>query len=403
MRVVHLIQSASRIYGAERCLLLELAALKGRGHDVHAVIVHELRHGPDERRLEDEVRSRGFSVSRVEASGQVSLGLLRSLGEALSALRPDVIHSHSMKTDVLALPVARARRLPFVIEVHGYLRPADDRRVRLYEKLDQLALRFASGVLVLSRDYEREVRAYGVPAARVHLCPSGIDVTALQRAAASRTSHHRDLRAELRLPSDQLILGMVARLSAEKGHGDFLQALATLRREGLRAIGVLYGEGPLRESLQSECARLGLADAVIFGGYVDDVTAVYRSLDVLVSCSRFEGLPLNLIEAMALGVPVVAMATGGCADIVVDGQTGLLSPRGDVPALTASLRRICTEPGLRESLGSAGAVRAEKEYSLNAWAERVERCYEQAIATQAPRARPSLGERLRSGFGRSPK
>ena len=136
------------------------------------------------------------------------------------------------------------------------------------------------------------------------------------------------------------------------------------------------GDGSLRSELREEAGRLGLSDAVHFTGYVPEVADAYRALSVLVSCSRFEGLPLNLIEAMALSVPVLSMATGGCADIVLPERTGLLVPRGDKGALGAGLLRLCRDPALRERLGAAGLSRARERYSLNAWAEGAERVYQ---------------------------
>src|SRR5262249_7997267 len=160
--------------------------------------------------------------------------------------------------DVLGWPLARQLGLPFLIEVHGYLRPPEDRRIRLYERLDQWVLRQADAVLVLSRDYEAEVRGYGVRPARLWRGPRGTGVAQL-RAQAGR----RDLRQELGLATPDagsgrppVVFGMVARLSAEKGHRDFLAALATLRARGHAVRGVLFGDGPLRAELAAQAAAL---------------------------------------------------------------------------------------------------------------------------------------------------
>lgn len=383
MRIVHLIQSAAQIYGAERCVLLETKAQAQRGHEVRVLICHEARMGPAEQHLEDELVRRGVTVERVVASSQVSPRLVYDLGRALRRLRPEVLHSHSMKTDVLALPVARLLRIPLCIEVHGYLHPANDRRVLLYERLDQWALRHCDAVLVLSRDYEREIAGYGVPPARIHRVPSGIDVAELQQRVG-----RRDLRRELGLPppgQGPPVVGMVARLSAEKGHQHFLKALHALQQRGQPVRGVLFGEGPLRVELTDHIAALGLSESVQLAGYVPEVADAYRCLDVLVSCSQFEGLPLNLIEAMALAVPVLAMATGGCADIVQDGATGRLVPPGDTAALTEALAAVCRDPQSRQRYAAAACRRVEELYSLEAWAVGAEAAY---AAAQRRRGRP---------------
>lgn len=380
MRIAHLIQSSTHIYGAERCLLLELSTLRQRGHDAHVVMLMETRQGPDAGVLKAALEAQGVPVHPVEARRQASPQMLWELYRQLARLSPQVVHSHSMKTDVLGYMMTRPLRVPFLVEVHGWLRPDYDRVVRLYEALDQRLLRRCEGTIVLSRDYEREVRGLG--GRRVFYLPSGIDIAGLRQQVG-----RRDLRRELGLPANAVVFGMVARLSPEKGHRDFLWALRQARAAAQPGdppiVGLILGEGPLRDELGREAADLG--DGVRFAGYVAEVADAYRALDVLVSCSLYEGLPLNLIEAMALGVPVLSMATGGCADIVVDGETGVLTPRGDRAALLSGMQRLAAEPGLRARMGAAGAARADACYSLEAWGSGVEAVY-QALATRGGRA-----------------
>ena len=122
LRVVHLIQSSPKVYGAERCILLELVTLRRRGHDARAVIVSEARMGQDADVLPRAFQAEGIPVDEVKAAGRVSVGLLRDLHGVLRLLAPDVVHSHSMKTDVLGFLVTRPLRLPFLVELHGWLR-----------------------------------------------------------------------------------------------------------------------------------------------------------------------------------------------------------------------------------------------------------------------------------------
>lgn len=371
MHILHVIQSASQIYGAERCALDETIALARRGHRVEALLCHERRHGDDQDRLEQELVACGIPTSRVEATSQLSPKLIRDWQKSLRTIRPDVVHSHSLKTDVLSAPLCRLSGLPLVIEVHGYLRP-DDRRVRFYEALDRLSLRLASAVLTLSQEYRAEVIASGVSPERTHLLPSGLDLDRLRQQVGLR-----DLRAELRASASsdaEVVIGMVARLSHEKGHAQFLTAFSELSSQGLPVRGVLYGEGPLADSLRKRIVDEKLNITMV--GYVPQIADAYRSLDVLLSCSHNEGLPLNLIEAMALGIPTVAMATGGCVEIVDDGQTGLLVPRGDVKALAQALGKLVRDPALRRKMGQAATQAADARFSLATWAERVEAVYE---------------------------
>lgn len=374
MHIVHVIQSASQIYGAERCVLDETTILARRGHRIEVLLCHEARLGDGQDRLEKELNARGIATLRVEATAQVNPRLVAAWFAHLRQLQPDVVHSHSLKTDVLSAPLCRMLSLPLVIEVHGYLRP-DDLRVRMYERLDRLSLRLASAVLTLSGDYRAEVIASGVSPTRTHLLPSGIDLVRLRSQA-----NLRDLRKEL-CKEHEIVIGMVARLSPEKGHANFLSAMSSLKKLGLPVRGLLFGEGPLADELQTRIDAEQLP--VTLAGYVEQVADAYRALDVLVSCSHNEGLPLNLIEAMALGVPVVTMATGGCREIVEEGVTGLLVPQGDQAALNRALSSLVSDATLRKQLGQSAARSAEQRFSLEAWAQGAEAVY--AAVKRQPR------------------
>lgn len=387
MRVIHLMQSASRVYGAERCIVLELSALRARGHDAQVLLLRETRQGPEGGALTEALRALAIPVTEIATRSQISTRLLFELTRALQRLArpgPILLQTHGLKTDLLGYLVTRPLGVPLLCEVHGWLRPEHDRRVQIYEALDRQVLRRAEGVIALSRAYRDELVGLG---ARVSLLPSGIDVAGLQAEPP-----RRDLRAELGL-GQATLCGIVARLSPEKGHADFLHALRAARAALPQdpPVGLVIGEGPLLADLQAQARALGLgADALRFIGYVAEVADAYRALDVLVSCSRVEGLPLNLIEAMALGRTVLSYDTGGCADIVVplgassqEGEpTGVLVPRGAREALAAGLIKLCQDPALRQRLGAAAARRAQERYSLSSWVEGAEAVYAELLGSR---------------------
>jgi glycosyltransferase involved in cell wall biosynthesis len=158
----------------------------------------------------------------------------------------------------------------------------------------------------------------------------------------------------------------VGRLSPEKGVTLVLRALAAVSQPNLTII----GNGPQRPELEVMTARLGIADRVHFLGsrpWGDELLELIRRHQALILPSLTEGLPLVLIEAMSQGVPVIASSVGGIPDLVQDGVTGLLFPRGDVAALAAAIRRVISSPGLRyelarEGLGVARSNTAEVQY-----------------------------------------
>ena len=372
MRICHTTQSAQEIYGAERCLLAEATAQTRHGHDVTVLLCHETRLGPRQATLEQTLQQRGLRTVRVETASRMGFRLFRDWCRALRTIGPHVVHSHSMKTDVLSAPLCRLLGLPLVIELHGYLSPPDW-RVRLYEALDRKTLHLAHAVLTLNQDYQQQALRSGLPKECVHLVPSGLDMDPLTEKLGTR-----DFRAGFAAETTPFVVGLIARLSPEKGPQLFLSALAWARARGVPVHGALFGQGPMEAQLRQQAAALHVP--VTFFGYVDEIGDACLSLDVLLSCSHAEGLPQNLMEAMAFGVPVVATATAGCRQLIQDGETGLLVSVGQVEAMGRALCRLWQDPLLRKRLGQTAAVRVKERYSMQRWVQTVDAVYKQARA-----------------------
>jgi glycosyltransferase involved in cell wall biosynthesis len=143
----------------------------------------------------------------------------------------------------------------------------------------------------------------------------------------------------------------------------------------------LAGEGPLGESLRDEIARRGLSERVVMHGHVADIPAFLQSLDIFVLCSRSEGLPHALLEAMAAGRAVVATAVGGNVELVQDGDNGLLVPPGDPQALANALARLITDPDLAVRLGHAARRSVANRFDLAAMAERFAEFYQSVVCS----------------------
>jgi glycosyltransferase involved in cell wall biosynthesis len=178
---------------------------------------------------------------------------------------------------------------------------------------------------------------------------NGVDV-----AAASRSRHDRAV--------PRLIA--VGRLKAPKDFVTLVRALATLPEGSFEAV--IVGDGPDRELVEHEIAGLGLSGAVRLVGERSDVTQLLADSDVFVLSSRSEGLPVAVLEAMAAELPIVASSVGGLGELVIDGETGILVPAGDVKAFGAALGRLVADPELRRALGAAGRARAEAVFDVGA-------------------------------------
>ena len=187
---------------------------------------------------------------------------------------------------------------------------------------------------------------------RFEVVPLGLDLERFLGAEPLRGQ----LRSELGLHAGPLV-GIVARLVPIKAHEVFLEAARAIADASPAARFVVVGDGERRAALEALARRLGLGDRVSFLGWRADLDRIYADLDVVVLCSRNEGSPVSLIEAMAAGRPVVATAVGGVPDLVEDGVTGRLIPPDDGAALGRAVLEVLADPDRARALGEAGRQR----------------------------------------------
>jgi glycosyltransferase involved in cell wall biosynthesis len=279
-------------------------------------------------------------------------GLLE-LARLLRRERPAILHASSSKAGILGRLAGAAAGVPIrIFTVHGwafsaYSGPAS----MLYRWADRLVRPLTTTTICVS---ENE-RAAGLEAGTCSADRTVVIRNAVDVAAAPRSSHDR--------ATPRLIA--VGRLKAPKDFLTLVRAFAALPPTSFE--GLIVGEGPDRPAVQAEIERLGLAGRVRLTGERDDVPAQLADADVFVLSSESEGLPVSVLEAMAAGLPVVASAVGGLAELVVDGETGLLVPSGDADELAAALGRLVADRELRRRMGSAGRERAERLFDLPAF------------------------------------
>jgi glycosyltransferase involved in cell wall biosynthesis len=193
----------------------------------------------------------------------------------------------------------------------------------------------------------------------------------------------RDVRAELDIPPDGLVVGTVCVLRPEKALDGLVEAAVTLREEFPALVVLIVGEGPERERLEEVCRSRGLNGTVRFLGYRDDVPDVLAGLDVAVSCSNREGSSLAIMEYMEAACPVVATSVGGTPDLIESGVHGLLVEPRDPAALAGGLRELLRDAGLRQRMGRAARERRRREFDIDVTVRTIEDLYTELRAARA--------------------
>jgi glycosyltransferase involved in cell wall biosynthesis len=278
-------------------------------------------------------------------------------------LRPEVIHTHGYRPDVLHGSGLQRLGLPVVSTVHGFT--GGGWKNRFYEWLQVRAFRRFDAVVVVSRPLADRMARAGVPRARIHAIPNAWRPSAppLERAAA---------RAALAIPRDDFVVGWVGRLSREKGADVLLRALPHLRDVPLSVS--VVGTGGEQVGLQMSARRLGFDRPIRWHGAVPDAGRFFTAFDAFVLSSRTEGTPVVLLEAMAAGVPVVTTQVGGVPDVVSPAEAILV--RSDDPGgLAAGIRAVYDDPTAARRRASAAATRLLRDFSIAPWLDRYEMVY----------------------------
>jgi glycosyltransferase involved in cell wall biosynthesis len=289
-----------------------------------------------------------------------------------------IVHSHEYKTNLLALLLARFDDVMALSTVHGWF-GRDTFRERLYYGVDKRLLTRFPRVIAVSGALRSELLAAGCRADRVVVVPNGIDHRAFVRDPGRR----HDVRAALGLEDSDLVIGAVGRLEAQKRFDLLMEAFARIRTRQPRARLVIVGDGGLREQLASLHQRLQLGGSCLLAGHRQDVAVLHNAFDLFVQASDREGSPNVLLEAMALGTPIVATDVGGTTELISHQVHGLVVSPSDVTALVAALTEALNEPALASARAMAARRRIEEELSFDRRMDRVESIYEQLAGIQS--------------------
>lgn len=360
--------SVGELFGGVERQLLGLCADRRRRTGAFPLLIlfHDLE-------LARQARALGVEPVILRGRHRYDPGLARRLAATLGAHGIQVVHAHGYKAMVACALARRRRRFAVVKTEHGRPEPTRGSPVawlksRLNRALDTWATRRAADVVCyVTEDIARHhERAHGGLLRRV--VHNGIDP--LERAALPRPPE---------LEPGLCHLGIVGRVTPVKGIEYALRALASPEVPAAVRLSII-GDGPAAPSLRREAAALGLGERVRFLGFRDNIYDYLAHLDALLMPSLHEGLPYVLLEAMSLGVPVIASRVGGLAEVLRDGQTGWLAPVGDVAAWRRLIIRTAAEPEAARRLGAAAAAAQRAAYTLESMGEAVASCYELAAA-----------------------
>jgi glycosyltransferase involved in cell wall biosynthesis len=319
----------------------------------------------------------GIPVTCFGAGRPGGLGALGRVCRYLREQQIDVLHAHLPWASIVGRAAARRCGVPAVLYTeHGCW----NRLNPVTRLINRLTLGWNDLNIAVSDEVRESMR--GADPARIRTITNGIDCAALTATPDERGA----VRAELGIPADHFLVVCVANLIPVKNHELLVRAFAQFLRQRPAATLVLVGQ--LRETTESvrrTVAELQLQHRVLITGPRTDVPRIVRAADAFAMSSHSEGLPISLLEAMALGKPVVCMRVGGIPGAVTDGVEGFLVPPGDAAAMAERLGQLGADAGLRARMGLAGQDKVRTRYDISVMVREVEGEYRKLLAAEKSR------------------
>jgi glycosyltransferase involved in cell wall biosynthesis len=320
---------------------------------------HEMVGATTEGALLEPLRREGFRVLPLplhrDLSPRNQWAAFAALRDLFRDERPDLVHAHMPISGFLGRMAARAAGVPRIAYTcHGFLfnQPGSLLRRGAALAMEEMAGRVTDLFLTVSAEEARDARRLGIARHPIAI-GNGRDPAVFRPNPEARAA----VRASLGVPEDRVVVIIVSRLVRHKGHPELLAAMEQVPGAELWVVGDRLPSDHGAE-IETALATSSLGSRLRRLGYREDTAAVLAAADIFALPSHFEGLPMSVIEAMMSGLPVVGTAIRGPREQIVDGETGFLVPRREVPPLAAALKRLATDAGLRAKMGAAGRSRA---------------------------------------------
>lgn len=326
----------------------------------------------------------GIAYSEIDMADSISpkadFVAARLVAKQLRRFRPQILHIHGNKAAMIGWLATRLWPVRHVITtVHNFpsnLDPAS-RHHAMAKQTNRIVFNGAKRLIAVSTELKRCLeKDIGINARKITVIPNGIDIA---RWEAYRNTDCLDVSRSLGLPDDAILIGVVGRLVPFKGHRVLLKSMRQVIGSHPNAYLLVVGDGPLREKLEEQVKELGISQNVRFLGFIDEPGRYMAALDLFVLPSVNEPFGIVLLEAMAMGLPVVSTRAGGVPDIIEDGVTGLLAEPGDEKSLASAIEKVLDDKKLRKSLAQNGEREVCDRFTVKAMADKTFGVYEELL------------------------
>lgn len=293
----------------------------------------------------------------------------------LKKWKADLIHCHLPMAGVVGRFAGRISAIPVVYTEHNVM----ERYHSWTRRANLLSWKWQDWVVAVSHEVSASIQSHAGKSIPVSVVQNGVPVNSFIFSAEKR----QQIRQELGIDQDAPVVGTVAVFRTQKDLFSWLKAAEVIRKNHRDAQFLLVGDGLLLNEVKAESVRLGLTDVARFVGLKEDVRPYLSAMDVYLNSSVFEGLPISLLEAMSIQLPIVATSVGGVPEVVIDGKTGFLVPPREPEMLGEKVSLLLSNKELRHEFGSAGRAMVEDQFSMQRMVRQLEELYLRVLEKRA--------------------
>ena len=366
LKIIHL--NASNFYGGpEKQIVEHLKRLDKNRFD--ATVVSYLEGGSQSEILQ-KAEQEGIATQGIVMNGPIDFSALKALKAFLVEKQIDLILSHGYKSTVMGWYLSRKLGIKIVAYSRGYT--AENKKVAFYEWLERRVLQKVDGIISVSHGQYQKLENFGIRNSKHWVVHNAVTVNS---EAVADDSFEQLFRQQYDIQADAIIGVAAGRLSPEKGHRYFVEAMPSILRNNSRFVAVICGDGPLMETLKNLALKLNVSQNIRFVGFRRDVSKIFSFMDLMVLPSLTEGLPNVVLESFAVKKPVAVTSVGGVPEVVSDGVNGFITPAANPEALAKGVNKLVNDGFLRKSLGEQGFSTVKNLFSFDQQNEKLERIY----------------------------
>jgi glycosyltransferase involved in cell wall biosynthesis len=356
--------------GAEKIIFRYILDIDSRGFEPYCAYIYDRR--AKSYPVYDQALALGIKAHKILIKSPFSPALIVQIRRLVKKLGINIIHTHGYKSDISSLVAGIGLGIRRVATVHGFI--STDTKLKIYNRLDIKALRFFDRVITVNNPQRLFLIKNGISPDRLRVVHNGVDCSEF-----SRIRIRTDIKKDLEIDGANPVILYLGRLTKEKGLPVLLEAFRRVLQEIPSTRLLVAGSGPLEMEVKEHARLLVIDKAIGFLGFRTDTVDLLGAADVLALSSETEGIPVCVLEAMSMEVPVVATAVGGTPEILENGKEGILVPPGDSRAFAEALLRILKNPEDGRVMGGNGRKRVLKDFSFSNIIHDIEAVYEEMM------------------------